>query len=185
MAEAEFRNDSTAAGQAKIRADLYSAEAQLEQQRLAATQLTAPIAGVVITPKVEEKTGTMLKSGDTFCEIVAQNPMALEMSVPESDLGLLRQGKNVALKLNAFPTKTFEGTVERIGAQTRSDAGDQYFLVRAIFENSGGRARDGMVGRARIRASGGLFDSGWYSVGYVLLRAPGRWLWQKIWAWLP
>ncbi|MGA8223439.1 MAG: GAF domain-containing protein [Candidatus Acidiferrales bacterium] len=185
LAEAEFRNDSTAAGQAKIRADLYSAEAQLEQQRLAATQLTAPIAGVVITPKVEEKTGTMLKSGDTFCEIVAQNPMALEMSVPESDLGLLRQGKNVALKLNAFPTKTFEGTVERIGAQTRSDAGDQYFLVRAIFENSGGRARDGMVGRARIRASGGLFDSGWYSVGYVLLRAPGRWLWQKIWAWLP
>jgi RND family efflux transporter MFP subunit len=185
LAEAEFRNDSTAAGQAKIRADLHTAEAQLEQQRLAAAQLTAPIAGVVITPKVEEKTGTMLKSGDTFCEIVAQDPMALEMSVPESDLALLKPGKNVALKLNAFPTKTFEGTVERIGAQTRSDAGDQYFLVRAIFENSGGRARDGMVGRARIRASGGIFDSGWYSVGYVLLRAPGRWLWQKAWAWMP
>ena len=185
LAEAQFRNDSTAAGQAKIRADLHAAEVQLEQQRMAAAQIFAPIAGIVITPKVEEKTGTMLKSGETFCEIVAQDPMALEMSVPETDLGLLQPGKNVALKLNAFPTKTFEGTVERIGAQTRSDAGDQYFLVRAIFRNSGGLARNGMVGRARIRAGGGFFNSGWYSVGYVLLRAPFRWIWQKAWAWLP
>jgi RND family efflux transporter MFP subunit len=185
LAEAEFRNDSTAAGQAKIRADLHAAEVQLEQQKVAASQLTAPIAGTVVTPKVEEKTGTMLKSGEPFCEIVAQDRMALEMSVPESDLGLLRVGKNVSLKLNAFPTSTFRGTVERIGAQTRSDAGDQYFLVRAVFENTGDLARDGMVGRARIRAGGGYFESGWYSVGYVLLRAPFRWLWQKGWAWLP
>lgn len=185
LAEAQFRNDSTAAGQAKIRSDLHAAEVQLEQQRLAAAQLTAPIAGVVVTPKVEEKTGTMLKPGETFAEIVAQDPMALEMSVPETDLGLLKPGKMVALKLNAFPTKTFEGTLDRIGAQTRSDAGDQYFLVRAKFQNTGGRARDGMVGRARIRASGGFFDSGWYSVGYVLLRAPFRWFWQKAWSWMP
>jgi RND family efflux transporter MFP subunit len=185
LAEAEFHNDTTAAGQAKIREDLHAAEVQLEQQRVAAAQLTAPIAGVVITPKVEEKAGTMLKPGDAFCEIVAQDPMALEMSVPETDLGFLKPGKSVALKLNAFPTKTFKGTVERIGAQTRSDAGDQYFLVRAVFENSDGRARDGMVGRARIRAGGGFFDSGWYSVGYVLLRGPFRWFWQKIWAWAP
>src|SRR5208282_5517669 len=127
----------------------------------------------------------MLKSGEPFCEIVAQDRMALEMSVPEPDLGLLKPGKNVALKLNAFPTTTFHGTVAQIGAQTRSDGGDQYFLVRAIFENTGGRARDGMVGRARIRAGGGYFESGWYSVGYVLLRGPFRWLWEKAWAWLP
>jgi RND family efflux transporter MFP subunit len=185
LAEAEFHNDPAAAGQAKIRADLHAAEVQLEQQRVAAAQLVAPIAGVVVTPKVEEKAGTMVKPGEGFCEIVAQNPMAAEMSVPESDLGLLRAGKRVTLKLNAFPTKTFNGTVERLGAQTRADAGDQYFLVRAVFENTGGRARDGMVGRARIRAAGGWFESGWYSVGYVLLRAPFRWIWQKAWAWMP
>jgi RND family efflux transporter MFP subunit len=185
LAEAEFHNDPAAAGQAKIRADLHAAEVQLEQQRVAAAQLVAPIAGMVVTPKVEEKVGTMVKPGERFCEVVAQNPMAAEMSVPESDLGLLRPGKRVTLKLNAFPTKTFNGTVERLGAQTRSDSGDQYFLVRAVFENTGGRARNGMVGRARIRAAGGWFESGWYSVGYVLLRAPFRWIWQKLWAWMP
>ena len=79
----------------------------------------------------------------------AQQQMAAEMSVPETDLALVRPGKDVALKLNAFPTTTFLGAVDRIGAQTSTDAGEQYFLVRALFSNSTGRARDGMVGRGR------------------------------------
>jgi RND family efflux transporter MFP subunit len=185
LAEAEFRNDPSAAGQAQIRADLHAAEAQLEQRRVDAAQLRAPIDGIVVTPKIEEKAGTMVKPGDPFCEIIDQRRMAAEMSVPETDLSLVREGKNVELKLNAFPTMTFEGTVERIGAQTLAEAGEQYFLVRAIFDNSGGRAKVGMVGRARIRAGGGFIVSGWYPVGYVVLRSPVRWIWQKTWGWLP
>ena len=184
-AEAEFKNDSSAAGQANIRADLHAVEVQLEQERVSQAQLRAPIAGIVVTRKVEERAGTMLKPGEAFCEIVEGDRMATEMSVPEADLGLVRLGRSVALKLNAFPTATFAGNVERIGQETRADAGEQYFLVRAIFDNSGDRARDGMVGRARIRAAGGWFGSGWYPVGYALLRDPFRWAWQEIWAWLP
>lgn len=185
LAEAEFRNDPSAAGQAKMRADLHSAEVQLEEQRVAAATLRAPIAGVVVTPKIEDKTGVMVKPGDPFAEIVEQDHMAAEMSVPETDLALVRPGRDVALKLNAFPTATFLGTVDRIGAQTRTDSGEQYFLVRALFSNPGGRARDGMVGRVRIRAIGGWFGSGWYPIGYALLRDPFRWIWQKVWGWLP
>jgi len=185
LAEAEFHNDPSAAGQAKIRADLHAAEVTLEQQRLEESQLRAPIAGMVVTPKVEEKTGTMLTPGEGFCEIVAQDQMAADMSVPETDLPLLRYGNHVALKLNALPVTTFAGVVDRIGAETKSEGGDQYFLVRATFDNTAGRARDGMVGRARVRAAGGWFQSGWYPVGYVIFRAPFRWLWQKVWSWLP
>ena len=184
-AEAEFNNDSSAIGQANIRADLHAAEVQLEQERVSEAQLRAPIAGVVVTRNVEQRTGTMLKPGEAFCEIVESDRMATEMSVPETDLGLVRLGRSVALKLNAFPTATFAGTVERIGEQTRGEAGEQYFLVRAVFDNTGGRARDGMVGRARIRAGGGYAGSNWYPVGYALLRDPFRWVWQEIWSWLP
>jgi GAF domain-containing protein/biotin carboxyl carrier protein len=185
LAEAEFRNDGAAAGQAKMRADLHAVEVQLEQQRVSEAQLRAPIAGIMVTPKVEERAGTMLKQGEAFGEVVETDRMAAEMSVPEGDIGLVRPGRSAAVKLNAFPTTTFEGTVQRIGAQTKAEAGEQYFLVRAIFENLGGRARDGMVGRARIRASGGWFESGWYPIGYALLRDPFRWLWRKAWAFLP
>ena len=185
LAEAEFHNDPSAAGQAKLHADLHEAEVQLEQQRVAGSQLRSPIAGIVVTPKIEEKRGTMVKPGDSFAEIVGQDRIAAEMSVAETDLELVRPGNAVALKLNAFPTTTFPGTVERIGAQTQAVAGDQYFIVRAIFNNSRSLARDGMVGRARIRSVGGWFQSGWYPVGYALLRAPFRWLWEKAWSWLP
>jgi RND family efflux transporter MFP subunit len=185
LAEAEFRNDPSAAGQAKMRADLHSAEVQLEEQRVGAATLRAPISGVVVTPKIEEKSGVMVKPGDPFAEIVEQDHMAAEMSVPETDLALVRPGRDVALKLNAFPTATFLGSVDRIGAQTRTDSGEQYFLVRALVSNPGGRARDGMVGRVRIRAVGGWFGSGWYPIGYALFRDPFRWIWQKVWGWLP
>jgi RND family efflux transporter MFP subunit len=185
QAEAEFRNDPAMAGQAKIRADLHTAEYLFEQRRSDLLELRAPISGVVVTPKVEEKAGTMLHPGDPFCEIVNHDKMAAEMSVPEKDLALVRTGKNVFLKLNAFPTTTFDGTIERIGAETHSEAGDQYFLVRAVFENKDGLARDGMVGRARIRATGGWFQSGWYPIGYVLLRSAFLSTWQKVWGWLP
>jgi hypothetical protein len=57
--------------------------------------------------------------------------------------------------------------------------------VRAVFDNPGGMARDGMVGRARIRARGGWFGTGWYPVGYALFRSFFRWAWEKIWVWLP
>jgi RND family efflux transporter MFP subunit len=185
LAEAEFRNDGAATGQATIRADLHAVEVQLEQERVSQAQLRASIAGIVVTRKVEERAGTMVKPGEAFCEIVQSDRMATEMSVPEADLGLVRAGRNVALKLNAFPTTTFAGTVERIGAETRSEAGEQYFLVRAVFDNSGDRARDGMVGRARITANGGWFGTGWYPVGFALFRDPFRWIWQEVWAWLP
>jgi RND family efflux transporter MFP subunit len=185
LAEAEFHNDPSAAGQAKIRGDMHQAQVDLDQQRIAESQLRSPIAGIVITPKVQDKGGSMLKPGDTFCEVVEQDRMAAEMSVPEGDLALVQPGKKVALKLNAYPTTTFDGEVDRIGAQTQAEAGDQYFIVRALFTNRDGLARSGMVGRARIRSGGGWFQSGWYPVGYALLRSPFQWAWQKAWALMP
>jgi GAF domain-containing protein len=185
LAESEFRNDPSAAGQAKIQADLHQAEVDLEQQRVAESVLRAPIGGLVVTNKIEDKAGAYLHPGEAFGEIIAQERMAAEMSVPETDLNLVKSGAKTALKLNAFPTITFHGTVDRLGAQTHGEAGEQYFNVRATFDNVDNRARIGMAGRARISAGGGWFGSGWYPVGYVLLRPPVRWLWEKVWGYLP
>jgi RND family efflux transporter MFP subunit len=185
LGEAEFRNDPSAAGMARLRSDLHLAEVQLEQKRLEDAHIRSSLSGIIVTPKVEEKVGTFLKPGEPFAEIVEQDRMAAELSVTEPDLPFVRPGGTVALKLNSFPTRTVHGTVERIGAQTRSDSNEQYFLVRAVFPNPDRVVKDGMVGRARIRAAGGWLNSGWYPLGYVLLRAPLRWLWMKLWTWFP
>jgi len=91
----------------------------------------------------------------------------------------------VVLKVNALPTVTFHGSVERLGTQVVATEGEQYFQARAVFENAGGRLRDDMAGRAKIDTIGGWGGGTWRPVGYVLLRPPARWMWRKIWSWLP
>ena len=185
LADAEYRRDPAAAGQARLQLNLYRAETDLEQKRVSEARLAAPISGVVVTPRVEQKVGTMLKPGDAFCELVDEKHMAVEMNVRETDLPLLRTGAHVAIKLNALPTTTISGAVDRIGANTRTEEGEQFFVIRANFTNPGAVARDGMAGGAKILATGGWFSSGWYPIGYALFRTPFRWAWEKAWSWLP
>ena len=185
LAEADSQRDLGAASQARLRAEMYDAEAQFFREQVEKAQVRAPIAGVVITPKIEEAAGKMLSIGEAFCELVNQERMAVEMLVPETDLDLVKPGTAVTVKLNAFPTLTLEGSVAQMGAQTVQAENQQFFVVRAVFPNPGEVVRSGMVGRAKITARGGWWESGWYPIGYVLLRDPARWAWRKLWTWMP
>jgi RND family efflux transporter MFP subunit len=185
LAEAEAGRDLGAVGQARLRIEMYEAESAFYREKVEKARLRAPIQGVVVTPKVEEKVGQLLTPGNTFCELVDQERMAVEMNVPESQVDLIQPGAGVSIKLNTYPTHTYRGTVERVSAQTISAEEEQFFVVRAVFPNPKSKVRTGMVGRAKITAAGGWFQSGWYPVGYVVLRSPARWAWRTIWTWLP
>jgi len=185
LQDAGARGDLGAAAQARLRMEIAQEEVSLFRQKVEQARLRSPIAGVIVTPKVEEKVGKLLTRGEQFCELVDPVQMAVEMNVPETEEALIRPPAPVALKLNSFPTRTFQGTVERVGAQTVSAAGEQFFIVRGLFPNTDGAARTGMAGQSKITAAGGWFQSGWYPVGYVLFRSPARWVWSKVWSWLP
>ena len=118
-----------------------------------------------MTPKIEEKTGSLLQPGDALCELVEQRRMAVDMNVVETDLALVRQGEHVALKLNAFPTDTFDGIVDRVGARSAPVEGEQFFVVRAVFreltqsgEGRNGRTRQNSCSRRLVRNG---MVSGW------------------------
>ena len=195
LGEADIRRDSAAAGQARLRVEMYEAQVGLYGERVEKAAMRAPVAGIVVTPKVEELVGKRLEAGELFTELVEPDRFAVEMNVAETEVDLVREptpnpgkpGSHVALKLNTYPTFTFEGEVERVSAQTVSAEGEQFFVVRGVFKNDdlSHSARSGMAGRAKISAKGGWFQSGWYPVGYVLLRDPARWVWRKLWTWLP
>jgi multidrug efflux pump subunit AcrA (membrane-fusion protein) len=185
MALGQEHSDMGAASQAQLQAEQHQAEVTLYRQRVDKAQLKSPIAGTVVTPKIEEKTGKLLTAGDAFCQIVEQDQMAAEMNVPEGDLALIGDGLPAAVKLNAYPTTTFDGRVERVGTQAVTEEGEQLFVVRVLFANPNGTAREGMVGKGKITAEGGWLKSGWDPIGYVLGRAPFRWAWRKLWTWMP
>jgi GAF domain-containing protein len=185
LEDAEARRDWTAAGQAQLSMDLHKAEADLYREKVDKALLRSPIDGVVITPRVEEKTGQLLKMGDPFCEVVDEDRMAVEMNVPETEVAWVHPAASVALKLNALPTQTLMGQVERVSPQTITAEEEEFFVTRAVFPNPGRAARAGMAGQAKITAAGGWLQSGWYPVGFVMLRAPTGWTWRKLWSLIP
>jgi len=140
---------------------------------------------VVVTPKVDEKVGQFLEQGDLFCELVETERMAAEMNVPEANAPLVQSGSRVKLKLNSFPTHTFVGEVQRVSARTVAAEGEQFFVVRAVFDNPDARARAGMAGQGKISAAGGWPITGWYPIGYVWFRGFVYWGWRKVWTYLP
>jgi len=185
MAQAESRRDLNAATQARLRMEMYNAEEALYREKVEKATLRASINGLVVTPKVEEKVGQFLQQGDLFCELVDTERMAAEMNVEETKAPLVEAGSKVALKLNAFPTQTFVGRVERVSAQTVAAEGEQFFVVRALFDNRDAQARTGMAGQGKISAAGGWPIRGWYPIGYVWFRGWVYWGWRKVWTYLP
>jgi RND family efflux transporter MFP subunit len=162
----------------RVRLEQTQREIAFNQMKLDQTQIRAPITGVIITPKIEEKRGQFIRRGEVFCETADINPVIIEAAVPEDDIGLVSPNQEVWLKPNAFPSQKFVGRVTQISPQGTTEQGARVFIVRAEIENPEQMLRTGMVGRVKIL-------TGPRSVGFVLLRDPLRWLQKTIWTWLP
>jgi RND family efflux transporter MFP subunit len=162
----------------RVKLEQSGREIALNQTRLEQTQIIAPINGIIITPRIEEKRGQFIRRGDVFCETANVNPVLIETAVPEEDIGLIAPGQEVWLKANAFPSRKFIGRVTHISPQASIEQDGRVFIVRADIENADQSLRTGMVGRVKI-------ITGVRSVGYVLLHDPLRWLRKKLWIWTP
>lgn len=176
------RSQSTADSAALSLQQIQLAQAEREiayrQQQLDMTHILAPVDGVLITPHVEEKIGSLLKKGDAFCELADMRETRAEVSLVETDIGYLRVGQEVALKMNAYPTKKFYGKVTLLGTQVYPHGETALYRIEVQIDNKDLLLKSGMVGKAKI-------EVGYHSIGYVLLRSPIRFLWKKFWVWLP
>ncbi len=162
----------------RVKLEQTQREILFNQTKLEQTQIRAPMNGVIITPKIEEKSGQFIRRGEVFCETADINPVIVEGAVPEDDIGLVNLMQEVWLKANAFPSEKFIGRVTQISPQATTEQGLRVFIVRAEIENPDRVLRAGMVGRVKVL-------TGNRSVGYVLLREPLRWLQKTVWNWLP
>ncbi|MBD3730947.1 MAG: HlyD family secretion protein [Sphingomonadales bacterium] len=104
-----------------IRAQSGASEAQIrtaQVQRSAAmtdlgrTRLTAPIAGRVASSTV--RTGQFVQPGMRLMTIVPTGDLFVEANFKETQIGLMRPGQPVTIKVDALPDVEFRGTVESI-----------------------------------------------------------------------
>jgi RND family efflux transporter MFP subunit len=170
--------DAAAMFEAQARRDELRAKIALASEEVARTHLTAPVAGIIVTPRIEERVGQLLRRGEELCVVADVALVTAEVAVPESDIPLVRAGQPVTLKINPYPTRTFPGTVARLGAHVREEGEDRFLIAEVRAENPDGLLKTGMLGTGKVWA-------GRRSIATLLLRKPARYLWKKIWPLLP
>ena len=102
-------------------ADLKVKQAAVAQQQaiIAKKQLRAPFAGragiVTINP------GSYLNSGAVIVTLQELDPVYVDFFVPQKDLAQAQVGRKASLTLDAFPGKTFVGTVNAVSPKIDTD----------------------------------------------------------------
>ena len=178
VAQHTQEGDAAAMFEARARRDEQRARRALAEEQLARTALRAPVAGVLITPHIEQRVGQALARGAELAIVADTDSVTAEVAVPESDAALVEPGQPVALKMNPFPTRVFRGSVVRVGAELRQEGGESFVIAEAKVDNGGDALRAGMLGVGKIAART-------RPLGYALFRKPLRYLWLKIWPLLP
>ena len=131
------------------------AERDRLQGEMGRLSLLAPHGGVVTTPRLHEKVGAYVKPGDLVAEVHALDRLTAEIAVSERDIGEVRIGSPVAIRLRSHPGRTFQGKVTRV-AQTVVDSvwrvgtAPRSVRVEVDLENGELLLKPKMTGYARI-----------------------------------
>ena len=138
LASAEAQIASNRAEATGLKADIVLAEAGVKAadavilQReaklrdieidLARTEIRSPVDGVVVKRDIElgQTVAASLSSPTLFTIAQDLREIDIHANIDEADVGRLKPDQRVSFTVNAYPNRTFEGTVRmvRLGAQT-------------------------------------------------------------------
>jgi putative peptide zinc metalloprotease protein len=98
------------------RREQLSQELAETEKRLAQLRLTAPADGVIVTRRVEDRAGVLLRPGDEFCEIAVTDAPRASVRVDDWDLQDVEINAPALLRLNAVPDRAIHGRVLSLAA---------------------------------------------------------------------
>ncbi|MEW6570914.1 MAG: efflux RND transporter periplasmic adaptor subunit [Nitrospirota bacterium] len=108
----QFDDVSTRLSLAETELERLKIALSLAKERLKKTKIYSPLSGVVKEKKISA--GDYVKNGTNLFVIIQNNPIKLNFTVPEKDVGKLNKGQDVFLSVDAFPDKEFSGKVSII-----------------------------------------------------------------------
>ncbi len=114
LVQAERRVDSIAAqvGQSSAQVDAARVQHQAAANDLAATRLTAPIAGRVANRTV--RSGQFVQPGMRLMTIVPSQELYVVANFKETQVGLMRPGQPATIRVDALPGVEFAGKVTSV-----------------------------------------------------------------------
>ena len=139
------------------KAALVRAQANLDisKQALEDATVTAPVAGTVIDKTVS--VGTVIASatssvsgGTTLLKMANLNTVRVRALFNETDIGSVRGGQPATVTVDAYPTRPFQGLVEKIEPQAVVQQNVTMFPVLISLENREGLLKPGMNGEVSV-----------------------------------
>ncbi|MBM3878269.1 MAG: efflux RND transporter periplasmic adaptor subunit [Verrucomicrobia bacterium] len=133
ISQQEF--DQVAATFARNRASVELMKRQLKDARI-----YAPFAGTVGARNISP--GQVISRNTVLTSLVDLDPVKVEFYVPERFLSQVAVGQTIAIRVAAFPERTFSGEVYFVAAQL--DAETRKALVKARIPNPNRELKPGM-----------------------------------------
>ncbi len=127
----------------------------LAQQRLDDARVVAPVMGTIIEKPVA--LGQVIQSGTsavgggtTIVKMADLTKVRARAMVNETDIGRVSPGQEATVIVDAFPDRTFRGTVEKIEPQAVVQQNVTMFPVLISLENREGLLLPGMNGEVSV-----------------------------------
>jgi len=171
---AEASGDAAGAAAQRLSADQLRAALALLRREAATLEVRAPAAGVVLTPRLEERLGSYREAGEPVAWIGSADSAEVRLKVAEQDVALVQPHQQVRLRVSARPDLRLDGVVRAVAPLAEDVDGRPQFTVLTTFANPGGILRPGMVARARVLTQP-------RSIGQMILRRPWRFIRMHLW----
>lgn len=128
------------------------------QANLADTIIVSPLEGVILTKNYQ--TGEYVNTGSAIATIGDLNDCWVKIYVSSEQLGLITLGQPVDVKIDAYPERTFAGSIKEISQNaeftprqsiTKQERANLVFYVKVKINNSEGILKPGMPADVVIR----------------------------------
>jgi membrane fusion protein (multidrug efflux system) len=143
ITRSEYDRQSTQCTSSLQQVSAAQARADLITKSIADGLVRAPFDGVVTEKSVVA--GEWVAPGRTLFTLVDDDPLKIELSVPEAAVRAIQMGQKVELVAVAFPDKTFSATITRIGGEIGRS---RSLIVEATVERRSREVQDDKGGRA-------------------------------------
>jgi RND family efflux transporter MFP subunit len=145
---AKAAHDQALASARQLRADIeaQSSSLRLAQRNLRDAVIRAPFDGYVAERLVSQ--GQYVQPQAPVMRIVRLQPLKLTAEVPEKFAPWIQAGRDMAVKVDAFPGQVFTGKVVRISPSVSLKS--RAFAIEGEIPNGDGRLKPGTFARVEI-----------------------------------
>ncbi len=144
------KQDQGAAQMAALEKERLDLKLELLQSRNKKLEIKSPIRGIVLRGDQKRAEGMPVTLGQNLFEVAPLDKMVVEVAIPERDITEAQVGRKVAVKIDAYPGRPFEGTLVRIHPRAEEWDADFVFVGEILIDNPNELFHPGMNGRATI-----------------------------------